>query len=143
MTPYNLEYYWDLLTLHSAGRSTAYTRIPGGVATANQPNERLVFAKLADGRKYLFVYTAASRGLGMDLNEMRDLIKTFLQEYAGVTNLGMQTRQLLNLDGGGSIYVSFVDRGRVYVIAGGNLGGVTPATIPSPRRVTNMVKFAV
>jgi hypothetical protein len=72
---------------------------------------------------------------------MRELIKVFLDHYYRF-NI-RHAHQVLQLDGGGSIYVSCVNRGREYVIARGNINGATPATIPNPRVVTTMVKYTV
>ncbi|KAJ4287791.1 hypothetical protein N0V90_012495 [Kalmusia sp. IMI 367209] len=96
----------------SSGHSSAYTRIPGGVATSDQPNERVVTVTLSNGDKYFGVNIRSAHAA-------------------------------INLDGGGSIYLSWNHGRREYVIAGGNLNGQTPATIASPRIVTNMVRFDV
>ena len=69
---------------------------------------------------------------------MRELNKLFLERYYGF-NI-RKVYQVLNSYGGGSVYVGCVSNGREYVIARGNMGGATPATISEPGLVPTMVK---
>ena len=115
----------------------------GGVHTASDPNERLVYVLLRDGTKIIFVYTCQDRfQYGCDLNEMREIMDNFLQSYCDTCL--EKTHTALNLDGGSSIYVSWKEEGRrPRVIAIGSLRMKTPLKVSRPKNVTNMIKFMV
>ncbi|KAF2691411.1 hypothetical protein K458DRAFT_397905 [Lentithecium fluviatile CBS 122367] len=122
------------------GQQTATSRVPGSLAHANQPNERLVIVTLPNGNKYLFVYTTTRTGDGVNVNQMRAVIETFLREFFRTTLA--QTSQALNLDGGGSLYVSWNQGGREQVIATGSNRDGTPNQVANPRRATNLLKIS-
>jgi hypothetical protein len=122
------------------GHQTATSKVAGSLAHASQSNERLTIVTLPNGNKYLFVYTATRREDGVSVNQMRTLIEAFLGKFHSVTLA--QTSQVLNLDGGGSMYVSWNERGREQVIAAGNNYDETPNQVPNPRRVTNLLRIS-
>ncbi|PSN70700.1 hypothetical protein BS50DRAFT_630781 [Corynespora cassiicola Philippines] len=123
---------------------TPLSRVPGSLAHASQRNERLVIVIIGTD-KYLFAYTASSRKFGVDLNKMRKLIGIFLQHFQN-TALG-RASQVLNLDGGGSIYLSWNSGSRERMIAagdGGNgdfQGSGANARVENPRMVTTLLKI--
>lgn len=122
------------------GQQTATSRVAGSLAHASQPNERLVIVTLPNGNKYLFIYTTTRRRDGVTVNKMRALIETFLREFHHVTLA--QTSQVLNLDGGGSMYVSWNHGRRERVIAGGSNRDETPNQVADPRRVANLLRIS-
>jgi hypothetical protein len=119
-------------------------RVPGGVHTASHPNERLVYVVLPNHTKIIFVYTAADRfTTGARLSTMRNMIDAFLYKYQSRARIAEAT-QAVNLDGGGSIYVSFNEHGRrPKVIAAGDHRMVVPAVVANPRPVANLLKISV
>jgi hypothetical protein len=117
---------------------TPYTKIPGGVATANQAIERLVTATLVDGSRYFFAYTS-KRTDGIDLKQMRELVGEFLQQY--YSSSINSARQVFNLDGGQSIYVSWNSRGKETMIARG--GQMDPVMGPSRTAFLSLLKISV
>ncbi|KAJ4292800.1 hypothetical protein N0V90_009463 [Kalmusia sp. IMI 367209] len=119
---------------------TVYAAVPGSLAHVSQPNERLVTVILTDELKYVFSYTSMRRK-GMDLNQMRDLIKVFLGTFPKA-NI-REAKQVLNLDGGGSIFVDWVKNGKHTIIAAGGLDGGAPGTNFRPRTVQTMVRHEV
>ena len=121
-----------------------FAHIPGGVATANQENERAVLIFVGGGVKVVCAYTS-ERESGMMRNEMRDVIDAFLQKFSFTGISGVQ--QALNLDGGGSIFIGWVKNGKLRVLASGGLqrqkvGAQDPAGMKF-RDVTTMVKHVL
>ncbi|KAL1602451.1 hypothetical protein SLS60_005867 [Paraconiothyrium brasiliense] len=138
--------------------NTANSEITGSLAHASQPNERLVLVKTSTGDKFIFVYTAENPrksstrghpGNGQTVNEMRTLILLWLKHFRP----GVKTSsiiQFVNLDGGGSIYVSWNKGSRERRIARGNIGDETPhgtikdpesGRILDPRTVPSFIKL--
>lgn len=119
---------------------TVFSQIPGGVATSREPNERLVTVIMTENLKYVFTYTSR-RSRGVDVNRMRDVIKIYLGEFLGA-NI-RDAKQVLNFDGGGSIFVAWVKNGRYDVIAAGGLNGQKAGSTFRPRTVTTMVRHSI
>ena len=97
---------------------SVFAHIPGGMATVNQPNERAVLVFVGSGVKVVCSYTSR-RDFGMTINEMRDVIDAFLQNFSFTGISGVQ--QALNLDGGASIFIGWVKNGKLRVLASGGL----------------------
>lgn len=123
---------------------TVFSHIPGGVATANEQNERLVTVVMADDVKIVFAYTCR-RKVGVTINDMRDLINVFLDQYLGADLSKAKTA--LNLDGGASIFIGLMKEGVFSVLAAGGLEGKQSEVphgadkIKKFRDVTTMVKY--
>ncbi|EPE26289.1 hypothetical protein GLAREA_02201 [Glarea lozoyensis ATCC 20868] len=123
---------------------SVFAHVPGGIATANQPNERLVLVTIGDGTRVVCSYTS-SRDDGLRMNEIRDVIDTFLCNFLclGIADV----EQALNLDGGGSVFVGWVKNGKLKVLASGGLDrqvpGAKDATGMWFRDVTTMVKHVI
>ncbi|KAF1973883.1 hypothetical protein BU23DRAFT_639151 [Bimuria novae-zelandiae CBS 107.79] len=120
-----------------------HAEVPGNLAHAGSQNERLVLGKFGNSY-YLFAYTsqrvAASRP-GVDLNQMRDIIHTFMRSYFPIF---VHFDQLTNLDGGGSVFMSWTERRTGRMIAQGGKGDLTPPNPPPRHRhVTNVLKIRV
>ena len=118
---------------------------PGSLAHGGESNERLVYGVSTTGDKYLFAFTSrAGRKEGVEFNEMRSLIFTFMGQYSA-SDKGF--RRLTNLDGGGSIYLSWNTGTQRTLIARGNVRDDTlqdpPPTEGSQkvRAVANLLKF--
>lgn len=120
---------------------TEFSHIPGGVVTSNEPNERAAVVIVDSSTKIAFAYTS-ERQTRMKINDLRDLISIFLQNYLKGKRIE-DTQMALNLDGGGSIYIAWVANGKTEVIATGNLGQNPTQEEPgwTPRQVTTMVKY--
>jgi hypothetical protein len=132
----NMEFRWN----------NRNKRIAGSLAHASQSNERLAIAVV--GRdKYIFAYTAANRfKAGVDVNDLRDLIDTFLKAFT--TSSVAAATTVLNLDGGGSIFVAWRKRGKETVIARGSVNDDGPpfendGFNKKPREVANFLKLSV
>ncbi|EHL02794.1 hypothetical protein M7I_1133 [Glarea lozoyensis 74030] len=101
---------------------SVFAHVPGGIATANQPNERLVLVTIGDGTRVVCSYTS-SRDDGLRMNEIRDVIDTFL------------------------VFVGWVKNGKLKVLASGGLDrqvpGAKDATGMWFRDVTTMVKHVI
>jgi len=124
--------------------TTPFTHLPGGgICTSNEPNERNALVYV-DGIKIAFAYTS-ERQNGMTINRLRELIDQFLKTY--LKKDISKCELALNLDGGGSIFFGWVNKGKLSVLAAGELGG--PRAIPfAPgehkfRDVTTMVKHVL
>jgi hypothetical protein len=120
-----------------------FAHIPGGIATVNQPNERAVVVLVGGGVKVACAYTS-DRKNGMTINEMRDVVSAFLQEFTFVSGIE-NVKQGLNLDGGASIFIGWIKNGRLRVLASGGLGanqspGAKDLAGMKFRDVTTMVK---
>jgi hypothetical protein len=120
--------------------------MPGGLAHASQYNERLAIAVV--GRdKYIFAYTAVDRfAHGINVNELRDLIDVFLKAFTTSSIAAATT--VLNLDGGGSIFVAWRKRGKETVISRGSVNDDGPpfnndGFLGDPREVANFLKLSV
>jgi hypothetical protein len=131
------------------GNENPWTDTHGGLAHANQPNERLVLVELgpAHGNDlYLFAYTGSPTATrsrpGVDLNEMRRIIDLFFTHYVSGVRLS-NVPLALNLDGGGSIYLSWNTGATEEVIAKGRYGDDDPDGRPLGhiRNVANLLKF--
>jgi hypothetical protein len=120
---------------------TVYAQIPGGLATSNQPNERLVTVIMKRDMKLVFSYTSR-RSKGVTVNHMRSLVEVYLASFFKA-DIKADTEQVLNLDGGGSIFVAWVKNNRWEVIAAGNLGGARTPSGWRPRMVTTMIKHTL
>lgn len=120
---------------------TEFSHIPGGVVTSNEPNERAAVVIVDSCTKIAFAYTS-HRQTGVTINDLRDLISIFLENYIKGKRIE-DTQMALNLDGGGSIYIAWVANGKTEVIATGNLGQNPTQEQPdwTPRQVTTMVKY--
>jgi hypothetical protein len=122
-------------------RSTA-SHLPGtGLTTVNEPNERLATVVMPKGIKLVFAYTS-ERDDGVRINQLRDLINTFLQQYLG-SNIG-QAQQALNLDGGASIFIGLAGKGQARLLAQGGVDGALPPPNlggVKTRDGTTMVKY--
>jgi hypothetical protein len=120
-------------------------KIPGSLAHASQPNERLAIV-IVGRDKYIFAYTAETRANGVTVNQLRGIINTFLQ---GFTSSSISAAsKALNLDGGGSIFVAWRKRGVETVIARGNVGDDGPPWGDGfeggdPREVANYLQLTV
>lgn len=125
---------------------TVFAHIPGGVATANEPNERLVTVMMADDLKIVFAYTS-KRENGVTINSMRDVINVFLDQYLN-SNLS-KAKTAINLDGGASIFVGWMKEGALSILAAGGLEGQQSEVphdankIKKFRDVTTMVKYTL
>jgi hypothetical protein len=119
-------------------------RVVGGVHTSSEPNERLAYVVLNDRTKLIFVYTADDRFTdGCTMNQLRTVIDTYLAKFHNGARIA-DTRTALNLDGGGSIYVSFNEQGmKPRIIALGSRKMSVPKTVSSVREVANLIKFTV
>jgi hypothetical protein len=130
--------YWAI-----PGRTLSdVARKPGSLAHASQPNERLVFVELVNGDKYLFAYTAKTRSHGVNLNKMREIILTFLKHMQNIDT----PKSILNMDGGGSVYVAWKPQGKPFeVIARGETGDDAEAGYKDGhiRDVTNYLKLGL
>lgn len=139
-----------------------YSNMYGSLAHAGQPNERLVLVKLKNGDKYMFVYTADKPrrseskgggihpGNGQTINEMRELILFWFVQFKPEVRASSMT-QFVNLDGGGSLYVSWNERGkRERKIARGSIEDETPhgviknhkEEVIDIRTPTNLIKIS-
>jgi hypothetical protein len=119
--------------------------IPGSLAHASQPNERLAIA-IIGSEKYIFAYTALKRANGVNTNKLRTIMDTFLQEFAGTTIT--KASIALNLDGGGSIHMAWRDKGEETIIARGDVKDDGPPLEEGwkgsdPREVANYLKFTI
>jgi hypothetical protein len=131
------------------GHENPWTDIDGSLAHADQPNERLVLVQLgaAHGNDlYLFAYTGSPttrrQRPSVELNEMRRIIDLFFSHYVSGAQLS-NVPLALNLDGGGSIYLSWNNGAREEVIAKGRYGADDPDGRPlgHVRDVANLLKF--
>ncbi|KAL1855660.1 hypothetical protein Daus18300_011041 [Diaporthe australafricana] len=125
---------------------TVFSHIPGGVTTANEPNERLATVVLAGDIKVVFAYTCARKN-GVTINGMREVINVFLKQYLD-SDLS-QAKLAVNLDGGASIFVGWMRNERLTILAAGGLGG-KQSEVPHGlnktkkfRSVTTMVKHVL
>jgi hypothetical protein len=120
--------------------------IRGSLAHASQANERLAIA-IVNGDKYIFAYTAKERRNGVNVNELRTIIDTFLIQFASSSISAASTA--LNLDGGGSVYVAWRKRGVEKVLARGMVHDDGPPwenrfkTKKEVRDVANCLQFTV
>lgn len=125
---------------------TVFAHIPGGVATANEKNERLVTVMMADDLKIVFAYTSQRKN-GVTINDMRDLINVFLGQYMASDLSKAQTA--INLDGGASIFIGWMKNGVLSILAAGGLEGKqsevphSASQIEKFRDVTTLVKYAL
>lgn len=125
---------------------TVFSHIPGGMATANEPNERLATVVLAGDIKLVFAYTSA-RTNGVTINRFRELINVFLDQYLD-SDLA-QAKVAINLDGGASIFVGWMRDGHLSILAAGGLEGKQGEVphgldkIKEFRGVTTMVKHVL
>jgi len=124
--------------------TTPFMHLPGrGICTSNERNERNALVYV-DGIKIAFAYTSR-RNVGMTLNHLRELIDQFLKTYlkTDITH----SQMALNLDGGASTFLGWMNEGKLSVLAAGELGG--PKAVPfAPealkfREVTTMVKHVL
>lgn len=119
-----------------------FVHLPGGVVTSNERNERSVVVIVNDSTKIVCAYTGP-KAFGKTINEMSDLISVFMQNY--LDGKKIETTQLaLNLDGGGTTYIAWVNNGKTDVLAVGN-SNVNPTQRPldwQPRKLTTMLKYA-
>ncbi|KAH7138191.1 hypothetical protein B0J11DRAFT_587319 [Dendryphion nanum] len=117
-----------------------WVKIPGSLAHGFESNERLVYGKVGHDL-YIFTYTSDERAHGVDFNQMRGVIIAFMKKNVqGFQNFD----QLTNLDGGGSIFVSWTHGNVSEMIAQGNKGDETPGMPPPhPREVVNFLKISV
>ncbi|PVH92212.1 hypothetical protein DM02DRAFT_663162 [Periconia macrospinosa] len=102
----------------------AYGDIPGSLAHATTKADRLVTVIMSDEYKYIFSYTSPEKKqVGLDLQQMKDLIDTFLKGFTEAKKDGIKgAKQALNMDGGGSVYVVLVKaNGEQEVIAAGKM----------------------
>lgn len=60
------------------GRRSKYSFNPGGLATADQPNERQAIVNVDNNFRLIFTYTAREREVGVALDTFRDIINVFL-----------------------------------------------------------------
>ncbi|KAF2447238.1 hypothetical protein P171DRAFT_471585 [Karstenula rhodostoma CBS 690.94] len=120
---------------------STYALKAGSLAHASEPNERLVIAELQNGDKYIFAYTATTRNHGVDLNKMREIVEEFLEVFHGVK----KAKKILNLDGGGSLYLAWKPANKHFreIAKGKSADESTQAGsgTEDPRKVTNFVKL--
>ncbi|KAF2005557.1 hypothetical protein P154DRAFT_608408 [Amniculicola lignicola CBS 123094] len=130
---------------HKDYTRTEYSYLPGGVATSSSGNERFVIATTSEGTKFLFTYTCEDRCDGTNLNQMRRIIEVFLAKYHHIDiNIPGEMTQILNMDGGASIYLSWTKDGKVTTIAEGGQGGKKYlGLLGLPKPVSTPVKVAV
>lgn len=88
---------------------------------AGSSNERLAVAFVGQD-KYVFTHMADDRHTdGVDVNELRTLIDEFLKAFGGPGASVLSASTVLNLDGGGSVWMSWREGGRdQHVIAKGS-----------------------
>jgi hypothetical protein len=93
----------------------------GSLNHAGSGNERLAVAFVGQD-KYAFTHMANDRSEGgVDMNELRKLIDEFLKAYGGHGASVLHASTVLNLDGGGSVWMSWREGGREqYIIARGD-----------------------
>lgn len=116
---------------------------PGYLSHANQPNERLVLVQMSNDDKYVFAYTAKTRGNGLGMRQLRGLIMSWFQIMR--LNNDAKITQITNLDGGGSLQVFWKEKGKkVKRIAQGNIADERPRSHNDPglRRVTNFITIS-
>jgi hypothetical protein len=117
----------------------------GSLSHADGLNERLVIVTMTTGDKFLFTYTGERRGVrpGVTLERMREIVKHFLWEYFKIAMSSSRVDQILNLDGGGSIYLSWNSGHTERVIAKGQFGDDAPDGRPLGhiRDVANFLKI--
>ncbi|KAF1968327.1 hypothetical protein BU23DRAFT_656129 [Bimuria novae-zelandiae CBS 107.79] len=120
--------------------------IPGSLSHASSTNERLVTVIITPSQKYVFSYTSKrDADGGIHFNQMRELIDIFLTDFASVKG-GIKSAHLaLNVDGGGSVYVNWINaRGEQQIIAAGKMAGKLEfGDRKRPRPVQMMVKHSV
>ncbi|KAF2445322.1 hypothetical protein P171DRAFT_430772 [Karstenula rhodostoma CBS 690.94] len=122
-------------------------RGPGTLNHAGSGNERLAVA-IVGHDKYLFTHMADDRMTdGVNVNKLRTLIDEFLKAYGGPGASVSQASTVLNLDGGGSIWMSWREGGRDrHVIARGDGKDDGPPFgntrfAGSAREVVNLLKW--
>ncbi|KAJ4296727.1 hypothetical protein N0V90_006775 [Kalmusia sp. IMI 367209] len=121
--------------------------IAGSLAHGSQSNERLAIATV--GRdKYIFAYTAVNRFEdGVTFNELRTIIDAFFKAFTTIRGVEHAT-EVLNLDGGGSVFVAWRKRGAEQLIARGDVNDDGPPFNDgfrgkNPRAVANFLKLVV
>ncbi|PVI02298.1 hypothetical protein DM02DRAFT_626808 [Periconia macrospinosa] len=138
------------LTEHNIAEVTAiklhnkvYGSIPGSLSHASRPHNRLVTVIMSKTSKFIFSYTSTRQALaGLNLNEMRALIDTFLREFTSAPNGIAGAQQALNMDGGGSVFVNFINGdGEMELIAAGKLD--TKKAKHVPRKVQTVVRHSI
>ena len=119
------------------------SKITGSLSHASQPNERLALAITKNGDRYIFVYTAKSRGDGLNMRGWRNMILKWFEIWLKMDIDDLQ--QITNLDGGTSINVFWKGSGeRVKRIAQGSIGDSIPGSKSShskPIKVANQLVF--
>lgn len=115
--PINLEEPRFQCWVKDTKRQSKYTKIPGGLSHANQPNERLALVQ-ARQAKVVFAYTSRRRN-GLTINQLRTVIDVFLRTYLDGRTIA-NTELALNLDGGGSVFVGYHSKGKTYHIVAGD-----------------------
>jgi hypothetical protein len=115
---------------------------PGSLDHAGSKNERLAVAFVGQD-KYVFTHMGVSRKRdGVNVNVLRSLIDEFLKAYGGHGASVSHASTVLNLDGGGSIWMSWREGGREqYVIAKGDGKDDDPPFPGKLREVPNMLKW--
>lgn len=71
---------------------------------------------------------------------MRSVVEAFLTSLLKA-DIKIDTKQVLNLDGGGSIFVGWVKNKKWEIIAAGNLGGERTPADWRPRTVITMIRI--
>jgi len=125
------------------GQRTPNSKLVGSLAHASQPNERVALATFPDGTRYFFALTTRARKQGLNLNGMRDAINIFLQQFGGTQHQPENALEIVNIDGGGSVYVAW-NRGKraePLVIAQGSNNDETPGLHDNPRTVGNLLRI--
>ncbi|KAF2451746.1 hypothetical protein P171DRAFT_478772 [Karstenula rhodostoma CBS 690.94] len=119
-------------------------KIVGSFSHASQPNERLALAITKTGDKFVFVYTAKSRGLGLNMKGWRHIILKWFEVWYRM-DIG-DLEQLVNLDGGESINVVWKANGElVKRIAQGLIEDSLPGSRKhdaEPIKVANLLLFS-
>ncbi|KAJ4297667.1 hypothetical protein N0V90_005561 [Kalmusia sp. IMI 367209] len=134
--------YSDPKWRYSKGKNkqrTRHSKLTGSLAHASQPNERLVLVTMKNHDRLIFVYTARKRSSGLNTRGMRDLMLLWVSTYTQYKVSDVV--QAVNLDGGGSIYVSWNHLGVEKKIAAGNIADEFPAG-SARRKVANVLKIA-
>ncbi|KAJ4299160.1 hypothetical protein N0V90_004404 [Kalmusia sp. IMI 367209] len=110
-----------ILPLHEKQFVYGNYPVPGSLNHAGSSNERLAVAFVGQD-KYVFTHMGNDRtSNGVDVNKLRALIDEFLKAYGGAGASVSHASTVLNLDGGGSIWMSWRERGvEEYIIARGN-----------------------